>query len=243
MTQLSDNSFDTDLQNEDVIMFDLGSENTDVDEIIFKPLTDGLGFKKPKDHWMQPSHSKLEKPSHSRDFAVAPVLPMTDDKSSCVDIFASHKAVPEEELISNQEFVETEPELTLVSKSRLFFAWLTDVIIICLLISITLTMFLIVPGARYSDLIQGVSRTHLFAFSTAFFAIYYTLYFALLDYFNTPGKFLFKLILVGETKISVTLLQTFIRAFVSLASFLALGVPLILDFQGKLSDTKIVERR
>ncbi len=67
-------------------------------------------------------------------------------------------------------------------------------------------------------------------------------YFTLLDSAGTFGKSLMslRLINVSDSRPS-SLKQNFIRAFVSLMGLALLGFPLLVDFQGKLSHTKLVK--
>ncbi len=75
------------------------------------------------------------------------------------------------------------------------------------------------------------------------FLSFYLFYFTILDREGnkTFGKKIFSLKLQSKFKSNIDLVQSFSRAFISMISFLAFGLPFILDFQGKLTDTLVVK--
>ena len=73
------------------------------------------------------------------------------------------------------------------------------------------------------------------------FPFFFLFYFTLLDVVTSPGKKIFSIRLISTTSEKVKIDQTLIRSVVTLFSFVTIGMPLLFDFQGKLSDTKAVE--
>jgi uncharacterized RDD family membrane protein YckC len=61
-----------------------------------------------------------------------------------------------------------------------------------------------------------------------------------LDLTGSPGKTIMGIRLLKLDNKEVTVKNTFTRSAVSLLSFIALFLPMVIDFQGRLSDTKTV---
>jgi hypothetical protein len=78
-------------------------------------------------------------------------------------------------------------------------------------------------------------------FGASSFSIFYLSYFSILDLQSTPGKSLLNLHLLRENNKEVSLRDSFFRSVITLLSFVTLGLPCLIDFQGKLTDTKVVE--
>ena len=67
------------------------------------------------------------------------------------------------------------------------------------------------------------------------------MYFSILDLSNSPGKTILGIRLVKSDDTQVSAKQTFTRALITLLSGVALFLPTLLDFQGRLSETKVVK--
>ena len=70
----------------------------------------------------------------------------------------------------------------------------------------------------------------------------YLLFFSILNCSSGFGASLMRIRLVTVKNKRASFTNTFARTFLVLLSFIALGVPLLFDFHGKLSDTKWVVR-
>jgi len=82
----------------------------------------------------------------------------------------------------------------------------------------------------------------LLVFDSILFVLFHSFYFTIMDINGTLGKLLLKIKLVQRYGGPVELKHTFTRSVIVLLSSLVIFVPLLFDFQGKLSDTKIVKR-
>ena len=119
-------------------------------------------------------------------------------------------------------------------------AWVVDIACITAGLATTVALFALLSGIQWSTLAGLVTPIEMAAFLGSLFVIYYLLYFTVLDLHQTPGKSLLGVRLERLDGRRVKVKQTFTRAMIGLLSFALLGLPLTMDFQGKLSDTKVV---
>jgi hypothetical protein len=223
-----------------------------LDEDSFKPMTKGLGF-----HQEQKKNSFKAAPKEVKSFASAKTQPMLNSLSTknVKTIATQHIPSGLEAFYSTQvqpravDFFEQEVEEKTESKKKVieassfsqFAAWIIDLLVIASFEIITGAMLILASGIEFKVLARLVSTQDLVAFSVAIFSIYYLLYFTVLDLSASPGKTLLGIKLIKSDKGNVTVKNTFTRALVSLFSAVALFLPMLLDFQGRLSDTKLVK--
>jgi len=221
-----------------IIEFDLGKEQIDfdADDFNFTPLTTGLGFNHERD-------KRVLKTGKSVNMIAEPVTVQKNklkekifDASSYLDVFEKKLNVPKEEVVKEnfEEVIQLAPVRMQIS------AWLIDVLVIFALMSVTMIFSAAVPGMKLNDFLNLISFKDMIIFSAIMFVCYYVLYFSIMDYFITPGKYLLNIRLVRTNGANLTIKDTFIRSLVSAASFSALCVPLYIDFHGKISDTKVI---
>lgn len=120
-------------------------------------------------------------------------------------------------------------------------AYVIDILLICSFVIFTAALLVLASGIEFSMYSRIISQQDLFVFAVAMFSIYYLLYFTILDASSTPGKTIFGLKLVKTDGRPVAVKDSFFRAIISLISGVALFLPLMLDFHGKLTDTKVVK--
>lgn len=140
---------------------------------------------------------------------------------------------------------ETKTEKTVSKKaapqSAQFLAWIVDILVIASFVALTGALLVFASGIELHMYSRLISTQDLSAFAAAIFSIYYLLYFTILDLSATPGKTIFAIRLVKADGSEVSVKHTFTRALISLVSGVALFLPMLLDFQGRLSDTKVVK--
>lgn len=120
-------------------------------------------------------------------------------------------------------------------------AYIIDLLLICSFVIFTAALLVLASGIELSMYSRIISQQDLAVFAVAMFSIYYLLYFTILDASSTPGKTIFGLKLVKSDGKPVAVKDSFFRAIISLISGVALFLPLMLDFHGKLTDTKVVK--
>ncbi|OUR93017.1 hypothetical protein A9Q84_21170 [Halobacteriovorax marinus] len=225
-----------------------------LDDFDFKPLNEGLGFHHDdrKNGILPQSNTKPQNISVTRNVmpTLSKSLGVSDPKvvkngmesMNSLSAFYSEGQLEttsesESELNLSEQAVETyelaKPLLQLT-------AWLIDVLVVLTISSSLLGLFVLVSGLNFSQFYQFVGMNDLVLFGAVSFSIFYLSYFSILDLQSTPGKSFFKLRLVREDHSDLILKDSFMRAFITLISFVTLGLPCLIDFQGKLTDTKVV---
>lgn len=225
-----------------------------ISEESFKPMTKGLGFhqdvKRPS---FKPAPKEV-KPFGSATSKVAKSMPQSLSSVTQVKAAAQVPTGLEAFYGSTPTPVSTDilPELKTeekVSKPNFkaapmlsqFSAWLIDLLVIASFVAITGALLVLVSGIEIQMYSKLISIQDLALFSAAIFSIYYLLYFTILDLSASPGKTMMGLRVVKCDGKSLSVRNTFTRAFISLLSGIALFLPMVLDFQGRLSDTKVVK--
>jgi uncharacterized RDD family membrane protein YckC len=199
----------------------------DYDEFSFKSVNQGLGF-----------HQKAENPLRQQS--------VKTDKSDRVQF--SHPAIQIKSMklpdVVLQEEIKSAPVLQKKSPNLIdvLFAYVTDVSLITgtFLFSIGM-MFLLASFIVDVQSLSLILNPSFLMVAAGLYAGIYLIYFTILDVSGTPGKNIWKFRLVKNSNEQVSLKETFVRAFVCLLSSLAFFVPVFLDFQSKLSDSKNIE--
>ena len=127
------------------------------------------------------------------------------------------------------------------SQTTQFLAWIIDLLVIVSFVALTGALLVFASGIEFTMYSRLISPKDLGIFTSTIFAIYYLLYFTILELSATPGKTIFGIRLVTTSGKEVSVKHTFTRALISLFSGVALFLPMLLDFQGRLSDTKVVK--
>lgn len=190
----------------------------DLDDFDFRPVTKGLGFHHEKSI-SSPAKAKAKR-------AVRPRVNRAELGNS-----ASRSSILKElpkKIIKKEKSARLGVQLT-------GFAF-DMALIFCLQFSLN---FIFVKVAKLDSI------AHLLEFTvieqSVFLIFIYLFYFTIFDITGSPGKRIFSMSLKNTLNKKLTMSQTLIRAVVTLVSLLLLGMPSLFDFQGKLSDTKLVE--
>lgn len=245
-------------------------ERTDYDEsddlldemaFEFKPITKGLGF-----------HHKEEKKSIARARTQVKKSPLRSSSSTTTQkailqrsmesspdglsaFYSSTEAditqlvqTPEAKQVTDkQETNKLRHKLNKEAPKYLCaMAWIIDMIILTgALFSVSLLTLNLIE-MTHIELLRILGVFDLTLYGIGIFSLFYITFFSLLDLVSTPGKALLGLKIVSSLENSqsdrVTLGQTTVRSIVSLFSIPLFAMPMLFDFQGKLSDTKIVKK-
>lgn len=227
-----------------------------ISEDTFKPMTKGLGFhhdsKRPS---FKPAPKEVKSFGSSKSSVTASLASLPSSNKAVIGnhlpsgleaFYSSAKPVEESsnlfERSIKEEVVKKEKKI-LKSAPQLeqFLAWTIDILMIASFVALTGALLVFASGIEISMYSRLISTQDLSIFTAAIFSIYYLLYFTILDLSSTPGKTIFSLRLARADDGEVTLRHTFTRAIVSLFSGVALFLPMLLDFQGRLSDTKVIK--
>jgi uncharacterized RDD family membrane protein YckC len=233
-----------------------------ISEETFKPMTKGLGFHQETKKASFKSAPKEVKTFAQAKTAMAPSLakfqhataPLENSKTgqghlpSGLEAFYNKSPLKIEggdlhlSEISSIDKKETMlNELKLASPLIQLFAWIVDILVISSFVILTGVMLILASGIEFNMYSRLISNQDLLIFTSAIFSIYYVLYFTILELTSSPGKTIFGLRLVKSDFGELSVKNTFIRSIVALFSGVALFLPMLLDFQGRLSDTKVVK--
>lgn len=242
------------------ILFNI--DGLDFDSMDFKPMTEGLGFH------LEEKQTKIIKPSvalkQSNEISTPKQRQMvqgvtsnlgvsnvnnqreiTAHKSELTAFYGQDVAGAAHTTLNTQKekaIREATQEQTLLEagKFQQLGAWLLDVAIVSGIVAMTAALLAAVSGIDIRVLARLLTTNDLVLFSGSLFTLFYMLYFTVLDLASTPGKSVFGLHLIKTNNQDVRVTQTFFRAAITLISFVTIGLPSLIDFQGKLSDTKVV---
>ncbi|MCF8058154.1 MAG: RDD family protein [Bacteriovoracaceae bacterium] len=235
----------------------LNLDEFDIDSYDFKPVTKGLGF-----------HDPLEKGTKPR----SRMIPKADSKETLFSGHKSYNkkvtnhlqntptTVSDPSLMSGIDALYgktiSENPMTLTKKEKnkvtlreaslgeMMGSYIIDVSIIAF---ITLILFASFFAFAFKMLqIEMILNflTVSMPYVSIIAALIYLTYFSILEPVGTIGKKLFGLgCYLSGTKKRATIKNSFLRSIISLLSLPLLGVPMIFDFQGKLSDTSVMKKK
>ncbi|MCO4792943.1 MAG: RDD family protein [Bacteriovoracaceae bacterium] len=233
-----------DVENKEAIVFDFDDNDFD-----FKPITKGLGFHKDKKEEKRTRVKPKKSPSVINNFtnSEAPTAPQaqnteleafySNSQPAMRSDFDQIKSKP----ISKQRKAKKKIKLQEAPAFNQFCAFAIDFIMISMATGLTLGLLIAISGFEYSLLVKSLGELEVTKYVLSLFMIFYMSYFTILDIAGTVGKSAMGIKLVSSDGQKLKMKHTFVRAFVSLLSFVALGLPNLVDFQGKLSDTKLVK--
>ena len=237
----------------------------EISEDTFKPMTKGLGFHqdtkrpsfKPSPKEVKPFGSPTTPLGKSLNSIAASTIGQTNTAkpvmgnqlpSGLEAFYGKTKEQPstdtnlfEQKITKAEAKASASSNLKTTPQMSQFLAWVVDVLVIASFVTLTGALLVFASGIDYRMYSRLISPQDLAAFTAAIFSIYYLLYFTILDLSATPGKTIFGIRLVKADNGSVSVKHTFGRALISLFSGIALFLPMLLDFQGRLSDTKVVQ--
>lgn len=200
----------------------------DLDSLDFKPVTKGLGFHQDKTiEKKNKSYSKpVQRQRTERAERISRELPSVDLKR---EVRVAPIKLEEKAPVKKKEKTA---KLGVQGTGFVF-----DLFLISGLQILLNFVFLRLSGL--TNIIQFLEFTWIE--QSIFFSFLFLFYFTLLDLVASPGKRMFSLRLRSTSDSKVTIDQTLIRSVVTLLSFVTVFMPLLFDFQGKLSDTKVIE--
>lgn len=211
-----------------------GNEEFNLEDVSFRPLTKGLGFHQKES---QKSFNSF-KGKNLRDSALSGQRPA--QLSSFYQSPTIKKDFPEVSV--QEEKLEEVTEDLFVPHHYKLFSFLIDLVLIIALLSLTFVSFFYFSPLDVETAITFSNSSTFIGSFAILFCLYFITYFTLFDLSGSPGKLCFKLIVVEANRGHLTLRHTFLRSLITLSSFLVAFLPLIMDFHGKLSDSKLVRK-
>jgi uncharacterized RDD family membrane protein YckC len=233
-------------------MDDLEIDNL-LDNNIFKPKTDGLGF-----------HHSIKKEKEVAISLKQKSLDLKSDFEQRAKTINATQVQPNESKIPNamgelsafyQKAEKLEPALELNIEDNTSFsleadllprftAWSLDVVIVTSLISLITITSILTSGIPFSFFSDNVYNLDIAFFSLLFTSLFYIFYFSFFDKtnFSTPGKRILGLKVQRLSGKEITFVQSINRSIISLLSFSTIGLISFLKFQDKLTDTIVVSK-
>lgn len=239
------------LDEDGEIKLDLENDNElNLDNLSFKAVNKGLGFHhkealKNSAPLLKRQKTSIKEASHT---AAVTIGQSSAQKKSFAPVTLSQAELAilngvkkETKKISTEAApLKFEKKLNNASIMNQASAWFIDLFCITFCLAATLASFTLLSGIQLNVLISLLTPLEIGIFFGSLFIIYYLLYFTVLDLQQTPGKSLLGVRLERLDGRRIKVKQTFTRALISLISLVLMGLPLTMDFQGKLSDTKVV---
>ncbi|MCR9203490.1 MAG: RDD family protein [Halobacteriovoraceae bacterium] len=233
----------------------LNLDEFDIDSFDIKPVTKGLGF--------HDNASKGVRPTAKRKSTVGPTptraqaqtktpgylqsTPQTvsdPNLLSGIDALYGNQPVPRKEKkeVPAPHKMQTKRKVKEAEVAEQIFAYLIDTSIVIGITSLLFTSFFIFAFKKFNGDMMIYFLRDSIPFIAVLSSLIYITYFSLLEPVGTIGKrFLGLGTFISGTERRSSIKTSFSRAFVSLLSLPLLGIPLILDFHGKLSDTRVLK--
>ncbi len=238
----------------------LNLDEFDIDSYDFKPVTKGLGFHDPLEKGTNPRVSRVPNRIETKTSTLAssnsyskktvnhlqntPISVSDPSLMSGIDALYGSAISETQKPVSDIKKKNNKISLKEANFSEMIGSYLIDV---TLILFITLILFVSFFAFAFK-MLQGEMVINFLVVSMPYVGIIasliYLTYFSLLEPVGTVGKKIFGLgcYLTGTTK-RTTIKNSFLRASISLLSLPLLGAPMILDFQGKLSDTSVLKKK
>jgi uncharacterized RDD family membrane protein YckC len=200
-------------------------DEIDLDQITFKPITQGLGFH-PEKKEIPIIRSKMSTPRPTQPFSTTFV------SAPNVSAPKAKVAIPKIEV----KVLEVAP-----SSFRLM-AFVVDILIVLTGTAITLFILGLGSGLSIEILVSILAPKEIILFTIGVFSIYFLFYFTILDLSSTVGKSFMGLEMKTLDGKRAGIQNSFFRSFITLLSIPLLGTPAIAEVQEKLSGTKIYKK-
>lgn len=265
---MNQNDINKDQLNSKPVMLNIPDfmDDLNIDETSFKPVTKGLGFhQEVKQKQFTPAAVNVTKLQHEpikKNIEIGKSIAKSFDdkkiktKSNTItaqttttkgalaafyaDASVSSELSLESEKVESSLFNKKETIKKVdASMYAQFIAYIVDVALVLSFTIATIAALVLVSRIDYRLLMKMISLNDQVVFGSSLFIIYYLLYFTILDLNASPGKSLMGIRLYTASGKNVSTKHTFGRALITLLSVAALTLPTILDFQGRLSGTKV----
>jgi uncharacterized RDD family membrane protein YckC len=234
----------------------LNLDEFDLDSFELKPINKGLGFhdEQKREKVVSRSVSKVG-PTLRQATKASPSLsgnkflhstPQAMASSGLMNgveaIYGSHEKLTRQE---DQKVKKEKTQLKLKEASYLSMAlaFVIDLTVVTSTTTLLLASFYALGFTEFNvtGLMNFITDSSIFAL--LFFSLTFLSYFSLLEPVGTIGKRLLSLrVCHSASRKTATIRQSFTRSLVTLMSLGLAGIPLILDFQGKLSDSRVIQQ-
>ena len=210
----------------------------EIEKINFRPVAKGLGFHK--------SEKKLSPLKRQKTRSSNPIRHNLTPPLSSMDLESFYN--PTSQNIQKEQTQTARPSKSVVLKFKeagfiyRFCAWIIDFLFIVTAFASFMFLSMQMAQLDMNFVITSLRAGKFWEFYVLFFIVFYISYFTFFDLLSTPGKVLFKMKLVKLDHSPVSITESFVRSSITLFSSAILFLPLLMDVQGKLSETRLILR-
>jgi uncharacterized RDD family membrane protein YckC len=230
--------------NEETNTIKFNFDDFDIEEFELKPVNKGLGFHKSEERVrpMKPlpvSIEPLKKHMSSKQSMNPPKMLAKSEIS--IGALEADKPIFMKEAVKSHSIEETRSVLQRAKATDRALAFLVDLIIILvMMIGVgAVLMFALDQPMNVKSAQAMIVNIEILPFILGVFSLLYLLYFSVMDMQSSLGKELMGLTVKNISQANLAFMQSFLRTFISLLSFVALGLPLLLDFHSRLSESSV----
>lgn len=222
-------------------------DDFDLENFDIKPINKGLGFHRtservhPKTFSTPRPATRLSTPKE----VMAPAILTQQLRLKSEPLPNVLRTEPKQENIEQAAPREENASLVSAKAWQRLIAFLVDLTIIFALqasLGFVLLMSLGLP-VEFASLAKVFSLNQWLLALAISTSVVYVAYFSILDMQASFGKDLLGLGLQTSSGDKLSFSISFLRAILSLVSFIALGLPLVLDFHSRLSETRVIQCR
>ena len=217
----------------------------DLEEFEFKAIGEGLGFHQIEE---KPRWSKPVTKSTARMNPSASKVAINSTSSSAISReqlgFLYNPKNQTTSLKTNEQNkkVKTSSKVKLAGLPERFTAQLIDTIIITLTVSFMVTSMLVIAGVPLTQALGLLTSFDIAPVVAILWCLAYISYFTILETKQTPGKSIMRIAVVDMNDRQLGLAKSLERTVFRSLSWLALGFPLLMNFHGRLSGSKVIKQ-
>lgn len=220
------------------------------DQNAFKPLTKGLGFhhslksEEEVNTNLKKSSEMLRNDLEKRAKSLNTNITTNDTSLDRGELaaFYSNTMPTVENLKKPEEITLKLSSTSKASMTKRFGAYAIDFLVVAAMYLVTLVAILVISPLGMDALTSKEVLSELLKLTAPLAVFFYLFYFSFLDKtsYSTLGKRLLSLKVQDERGQEISMYQAFLRSFLTLISFVSLGLFSLLDFQSKMTETKVV---
>lgn len=231
-------------QNHNEVEIKFNIDEFDLENYEFKALNEGLGFHGDEKQAIQPTPSFIEEPKVERPVVARTQQKPVERKTMVMEEMAlpsSITAMATKSADANRTNTnKVVKKIKLATEADRFSAFFIDTAIVALMTLTFYTLSLSITGLSLDQIFTEASLKWSAPFLATMFCFFFLMYFSLLDSFGTFGKRQLNIILRKTNDKEISSSDCLVRALITLLSIPLCFFPIVLDFQGKLSDTQVV---
>ena len=215
------------------------ADEFEIEKINFRPVSKGLGFHKSEKGIPLAQKTEKKRQNSIRHKLTSPLSSMD------LETFYNppSKSLKERQAQDSVKSSDNEVlEFKTAGLLKRFCAWIIDLLFIVTALASFIFLLMQMAQLDIEFVVTSLREGKFWEYYILFFIVFYTAYFTFFDLLSTPGKVLFKMKLVRLDHAPVSITESFVRSSIILFSSAILFLPLLMDIQGKLSETKLILR-